>query len=213
MVSLNSTKDPKSKVQRKHLLGKRIAEIIPITGEPYASYHFQNEEVYLYDKGSISTVVFRNGMVVNCDDLAETRRTIRITPTEKVPALLTGEHTLRGYLKDLSVAGAAVHFKDQTDYPIGSILEISFALPIEGVSRFFQISCRVHENRYIFHEKVAIVLFDLTDVPWKKRLLYRYVQLNSIRSEFGLRDPFFTPRPPFHKSSAAFNISTSKTTL
>ncbi|MHC1698040.1 MAG: PilZ domain-containing protein [Geobacteraceae bacterium] len=192
MVNFKPTKKTKHLVPWKQLLGKSIAEIIPYTGEPFASYHFHGEEVFLYDTGSISTVVFRNGVVVRCDDLAETRRTLRITPSEKVPALLIGERKITGYLKDLSVAGAAFHFTNHANFAIGSVLDISFALSIEGISRFFQISCRVHDDRAITHEKAAIVLFDLTGALWKKRLLSRYVQLSSISTELDLRDPFLT---------------------
>lgn len=179
----------------KYLLGKTVSEIISYTGEPFASYFFHSEEVYLYDKGSISTIVSRNGVVVRCDDLAETRRTIRVSPIEKVPALLCGEYNIRGYLKDVSVAGAAFHHSDEADFPIGSLAEISFALPIEGVSRYFQISCRVHDNRNLANEKTSVVLFDLTNDLWKKRLLSRYVQLSSIRSELGLKDPYTRKYP------------------
>jgi len=174
----------------KHLLGKTVTDITPYTGEPFASYLYQGEEVYLYDKGSISTIVLRNGIVVRCDDLIETRRALRITPSEKVPALLTGEQRISGYLKNLSVAGAAFHFTNDDDFSIGSLQDISFAIAIEGISRYFEISCRVHDIRILQHEKAAVVLFDLTDTPWKKRLLYRYVQLNSIQAELGLQDPF-----------------------
>jgi len=191
MVTFRPTQKSKQVIPWKHLLGKTVADITPYTGEPFASYLYHGEEVYLYDKGNISTIVLRNGIVVRCDDLTETRRSLRITPSEKVPAMLIGERRISGYLKDLSVAGAAFHFTNETDFSIGSLLEISFAISIEGISRYFEISCRVHDIRVLSQEKAAIVLFDLTDVPWKKRLLSRYVQLNSIRAELGLMDQFF----------------------
>jgi hypothetical protein len=190
MVNFHPTKKSKHAIRWKHLLGKTIEEIMPYTGEPFASYLFHSEEVYLYDKGSISTIVLRNGMVICCDDLAETRRTIRVKPAEKVPAMLIGERKLTGYLKDISVAGAAFHHSNEADFPIGSRIEISFSLSIEGVSRYFEISGRIHEQRIFSNEKATVVLFDLTDDILSKRLLSRYVQLSSIRSELGLQDLF-----------------------
>ncbi|MRR56215.1 MAG: PilZ domain-containing protein [Deltaproteobacteria bacterium] len=190
MVTFHSNKKSKQVIPWKYLLGKSVAEIIPYTGEPFASYLYQGEEVYLYDKGTISTIVVRNGIVVRCDDLTETRRALRIIPSEKVPAMLIGERRISGYLKDLSVTGAAFHFPNEAEFSIGDRQEISFTIAIEGISRYFEISCRVHDIRVLSQEKAAIVLFDLTDVPKKKRLLFRYVQLNSIRAELGLKGLF-----------------------
>lgn len=195
MVTFHPAKKSKQVIPRKHLLGKTAAEITPYTGEPFATYLYHGEEVYLYDKGRISTIVLRNGIVVRCDDLTETRRALRITPSEKVPAMLSGARRISGYLNDLSIAGAAFHFTNEDDFSVGSLQDICFAIIIEGISRYFEISCRVHDIRVLQHEKAAIVLFDLTDVPWKKRLLSRYVQLNSIRAELGLKDPFIKSKP------------------
>lgn len=190
MVTFHTTKLSKQVIPWKILIGKTAAEIKHYTGEPFATYRYHGEEVYVYDKGDISTIVLRNGIVVRCDDLTESRRTLRITPSEKVSAMLTGEQRIFGYLKDLSVTGAAFHYTNEDDFSVGSRQEISFAITIEGISRFFEISCRVHDIRVLSQEKAAIVLFDLTGVPWKKKLLSRYVQLNSIRVELGLKDPF-----------------------
>lgn len=190
MATFHRTNKSKQVLPWKHLLGKTMADIIPYTGKPFASYLYQDEEVYLYDEGNISTIVVRNGIVVRCDDLTETRRVSRITPSEKVPAMLIGERRISGYLKDLSVAGAAFHFSNEDNFSIWRHQKISFAISIEGISRYLEITCRVHDIRVLSQEKTAIVLFDLTDVPWKKRLLSRYVQLNSIREELGLKDPF-----------------------
>jgi hypothetical protein len=201
MVSFHSTKNTNETNQWKYLLGKTVAEIIPYAGEPFASYIFHNEEVFLYDKGSISTIVLRNGIVIRCDDLAETRRTIRVNPTEKVPVMIVGNRTISGYLKDLSIAGAAFHHSYESEFSLGSCIEISFALSIEGISRYFQISCRVHENRNLTREKSTVVLFDLTDAPWKKRLLSRYVQLSSIQADVGLKDPFLKGNPSYLTSA------------
>lgn len=186
MVSFYPTKITYNTSRLKHLLGKTVEEIIPQTGEPFASYIYNNEEVYLYDKGGISTIVLRNGIVIRCDDLAETRRTTRVNPVEKIPVVLVGEKKICGYLKDLSIAGAALHYTNNTEFSVGSRIEISFALSIEGISRYFQISCRVHENRGLTNDKIAVVLFDHTDTPWKRQLLSRYVQLSSIQVDLGL---------------------------
>jgi len=182
MVNLQTNKKTNSTDLWKHLLGKTVEEIIPYTGKPFASYNFHSEEVYLYDQSSISTVVLRNGIVIRCDELTETRRTIRVNPSEKVPVIIVGDKNICGYLKDLSIAGAAFHHSYDSIFPIGSRMDLSFALPIEGISRYFQISCRVHDNRILAREKYTVVLFDLTDTPWKKRLLSRYVQLSSIKT-------------------------------
>ncbi|RQW90113.1 MAG: PilZ domain-containing protein [Geobacter sp.] len=186
----------------KHLLGKTVKEIIPHTGEPFASYNFHSEEVYLYDKSSISTIVLRNGVVIRCDELADNRRTIRVNPSEKIPVMIVEGKKIRGYLKDLSIAGAAFHHSYDSVFSVGSRIDISFALPIEGISRFFQISCRVHDNRNLAREKCTVVLFDLTDTPWKKRLLSRYVQLSSIHTELGLKDNLIQANPPYQISSS-----------
>jgi hypothetical protein len=197
MVSIYSTKITSNTNCWKLLLGKTVEEIIPQTGEPFASYIYNNEEVYLYDKGSISTIVIRNGIVIRCDDLAETRRTTRVNPAEKIPVVLVGEKIISGYLKDISIAGAAFHYSNKTEFSVGSRIEVSFALPIEGISRYFQIPCRVHENRGITHEKIAVVLFDHTDTPWKRQLLSRYVQLSSIQADFGLEAHFSSVTPSY----------------
>ncbi|MDD2338477.1 MAG: PilZ domain-containing protein [Geobacteraceae bacterium] len=200
MVSIHPTKTTNNTNCWKHLLGKTVEEIIPQTGEPFASYIYSNEEVYLYDKGDISTVVLRNGIVIRCDDLAETRRTTRVNPVEKIPVVVVGEKKISGYLKDLSIAGAAFHYSNKTEFAVGSRINISFALPIAGISRYFQISCRVHVNRGLTHEKIAVVLFDHTDTPWKKQLLSRYVQLSSIQADLGLKALFTKVAPPFSTS-------------
>jgi len=191
MVSYQpTTKSANSSRQWKHLLGKTAEEVIRQTGEPFASYIFNNEEVFLYEKGRIATIVLRNGIVIRCDDLTETRRTNRVNPSEKVPVMIVGEKKITGHLKDLSIAGAVFNHSIKLEFPIGSRLNISFALTIDGISRYFQIPCRVHDNRSQTRKKNTVVLFDLTETPWKKRLLSRYVQLNSIQTELGLKNPF-----------------------
>ncbi|MRS02015.1 PilZ domain-containing protein [bacterium] len=174
----------------KHLLGKTFEEILPLTGEPFASYFFHQEEVYLYDSGGISTIVLRNGRVVRCDESADTRRAIRITPTDTIPALITGSKKVRGYMKNISIAGTAFHHSNKSIFSIGSRLVISFALPIEGISRFLEIPCRIHETRSMAWESSTICLFDHTDTPWKKRILSRYVELSTIQTRLGLKNPY-----------------------
>jgi len=174
----------------KHLLGKTIEEIVPLTGEPFVAYFFHEEEVYLYDSGGISTIVLRNGRVVRCDESADTRRTIRITPSETIPALIAGNKKVQGYLKNISTAGTAFHHSNKSILTIGSRLVISFALPIEGISRFLEIPCRVHATRSAAWESSTICRFDHTDTPWKKRILARYVELCTIQTKLGLRNPY-----------------------
>ncbi len=174
----------------KHLLGKTATEITRIMGEPFASYTFHDEEVYLYESGQISTIALRKGFVVICDEMAETRRASRVHPIEKVPVLINGNKNSLGVLKDISVAGAAIQHSCEMGYSIGNRMEISFALPIEGISRYFQIPCRVHDTRCSTGTHVTIFLFDHTQYPWKKRLLSRYVQLRSIMMEMGLPNAF-----------------------
>jgi len=174
----------------KHLLGKTIEEIIPLTGEPFASYFFHQEEVFLYDSGGISTIVLRDGQVVRCDESADTRRAIRINPSDTIPAMIAGEKKVRGYLKNISVAGTAFHHSNEANFTIGSRLVISFALPIEGISRFLEIPCRVHDSRSVARESGTICLFDHTDTPWKKRILTRYVELSKIQTKLGLKNPY-----------------------
>lgn len=201
MVSFYATNTTYNTNRWKHLLGKTVQEIITQTGEPFVSYIYNDEEVFLYDKGSISTIVLRNGIVIRCDDLAETRRTTRVNPTDKIPVVLAGEKKICGYLKDLSIAGAAFHYSNKTEFPVGSRIEVSFALSIEGISRYFQIYCRVHENRGLTHDKIAVILFDHTDTPWKRQLLSRYVQLCSIQADLGLDAPFTSVTPLYSASS------------
>lgn len=174
----------------KHLLGKTIEEIFPLTGEPFASYFFHQEEVFLYDSGDISTIVLRNERVVRCDETAETRRAIRINPYDTIPAMITGEKKVRGYLKNISIAGTAFLHTNEANFTIGSRLVISFALPIEGISRFLEIPCRVHDTRSVAWESGTICLFDYTDTPWKKRILTRYVELSTIQTKLGLKNPY-----------------------
>jgi hypothetical protein len=201
MVRHNATIRADSSSQWKHLLGKSVEEIIPHAGEPFASYLFNDEEVYLFDKISISTVVARYGIIVRCDDLSETRRTLRINLSEKIPFMITGRKKITGYLKDLSIAGAAFQLPGESDLTIGSRLEISFALPLEGISRYTQISCRVQDIRGSNPENIFVVLFDHTDTPWKKQLLSRFVQLKVMQTELNLKDPFLHNSTPYPASS------------
>ena len=190
MVSSLPDTNVKKTSDWKHLLGKTIEEIIPLTGEPFASYFFHQEEVFLYDSGGISTIVLRDGRVVRCDESADTRRAIRINPSDTIPAMIADEKKVRGYLKNISVAGTAFHHSNEANFIIGSRLVISFALPIEGISRFLEIPCRVHDNRSVARESATICLFDHTDMPWKKRILTRYVELSSIQTKLGLKNPY-----------------------
>ena len=87
MVRYHSTTKTESSHKWRQLLGKNVDEIIPFTGKPFASYTFNNEEVFLFDEGNISTVVARNGKIIRCDDLTETRRTTRIN-LGKIPFMI-----------------------------------------------------------------------------------------------------------------------------
>lgn len=190
MARAHAMADSKSLDSGKYLLGKTAREITSIMGEPFAYYTFHDEEVYLYESGKISTIAFRNGFVVICDELAETRRTTRVQPSETVPVLLNRDRNVRGALKDISIAGAAIQHSQADGYSIGNRVEISFALHIGGISRYFQIPCRVHDSRHSAGEQYSIFLFDLTQCPWKKKLLSRYVQLRSTLTELGLHNEF-----------------------
>jgi hypothetical protein len=189
VISLPGTSEKKSS-DWIHLLGKTSEEIFPLTGEPFASYFFHQEEVLLYDSGDISTIVLRNGRVVRCDEAADTRRAIRINPSDTIPAMIAGEKKVRGYLKNISVAGTAFHHSNEANFTIGSRFVISFALPIEGISRFLEIPCRVHDTRNVTWESATICLFDHTDTPWKKKILTRYVELCTIQTKLGLKNPY-----------------------
>jgi hypothetical protein len=184
MVHYHSTTGNNSPFQWKLLLGKNVDEIIPFTGEPFASYIFNNEEVFLFDTSIISTVVARNGKIVRCDDLTETRRTLRVNLSEKIPFMIVGVKNATGYLKDLSIAGAALELPGACNLAIGTRIGLSLAIPLEGISRHLRISCRIHDIRGSGSEKTAVVLFDLTDTPWKKLLLSRYIQLNVLHTEY-----------------------------
>lgn len=177
-------------IDPKRFLGKTSDEILQDMGQPFASYMFYDEEIFLYETGHVSTVVFRNGLVVCCDEQTETRRSTRVNPEGMTPVMVNGKKNLRFLLQNISSAGAAILHQNEPIFTVGKRIEISFALPIEGICRFITIPCLIHDTRQVNQEQVSIVLFDHTDTPWKKRLLSRYVTLRTAQTQLGLKKLF-----------------------
>lgn len=180
----------KNSIDPKIYLGKTTDEVLRDMGHPFASYMFHDEEIFLYETGNISTVVFRNGLVVRCGEQSETRRATRVSPEVLTPVMVNGEKNQRFLLKNISSASAAIFHQNDPRLSVGTRIDISFALPIEGVFRFITIPCLVHDKRDVNHKQVSIVLFDHTNSPWKKRLLSRYVTLRTAQTQLGLKNLF-----------------------
>lgn len=179
----------------KRLLGRTGREIASVMGDPFAIYSFRDEEIYLYDSMPPTTISVRSGLVVSCNDTRETRRAVRVRPEQVIKVIARGEETLKGRLRDISVAGAAVMHSSDTSLEIGSSAGISLVLPIDGTNRLLQIPGRVRDARHVRGATVTVFLFDLTESPREKRLLSRYVQLRQTQQELGLgRSPLWGER-------------------
>lgn len=170
----------------KRLLGKTGREIARVMGDPFAVYSFRDEEIYMYDSVPPTTISVRRGLVVSCNDTQETRRAIRVRPEQDIKVIARGEETLKGHLRDISVAGAAVLHSGENALEVGSSVKLSLVLPIDGTSRLLQIPGRVRDARRVRGAPLAVFLFDLTDSPREKRLLSRYVLLRQTQQELGL---------------------------
>jgi hypothetical protein len=174
----------------KNFLGKTTGELTRVMGEPFASYSYRDNEVYLYDSKSVSTVALHNGLVVKCDDLTETRKHVRVQPFRNIPVLARGRVRIKGSLKDISVRGAAVMHTPDDIFEIGEFVVIFFALPVDGIDRFLEIPCRVQDTRFTNGVCTTIFLFNLSGMYRGKRLLSRYVSLRRTQAELDLDDSF-----------------------
>lgn len=190
----------------KYFLGKTASELMKAMGDPFVAYSFHEDEVYLYDSNPVATIAIRQGLVVKCNDMSETRRAIRVQPLQNISFIARGEGKIKGLLKDISVASAAVLHTGETCFTIGSIAKVSFALPIDGIDRFLEISCRVQDTRSAHGMRTTVFQFDLTNSPRKKRLLSRYVLLRMIQTEMDLDDsPLWGDCKPLHAHSQLNN--------
>lgn len=178
----------------KRLLGKTAGEITRVMGVPFVAYNYRDEEIYLYDSKPATTIAFRKGLVVRCNDTRETRRAVRVRPARDIDVIVRGEGTLRGHVKDISVAGAAVLHTDESSFPLGSRVELSLVLPIDGSYRLLRLTCRLRDARSLPGYRMSVLQFDLTNSPGEKRLLSRYVLLRKTQEELGLKHAqLFTP--------------------
>ncbi len=176
--------------QAKRVLGKTAGELDRIMGEPSVSYSYRDNEVFLYDSKPVKTVSLRNGVVVKCDDYADSRRYIRVQPIGSIPVLAMGKDKDRGTLKDISISGVAVSH-DGIPFAAGDRVLLAFALPIEGIDRFIEIPCRVHNTRNGAEGATTVFNFDYSGGYHKKRLVARYVSLRKAQVEMELDDSFF----------------------
>jgi hypothetical protein len=165
-------------------------ELTRVMGEPFASYSYRDGEIYLYDSKPVKTVALHNGLVVRCDDLAETRKNNRVHPLQKIPVVVQGEGKQQGFLKDISTSGAAVSFTPDVRLAIGDFAEITLALPIDGSDCFLKIPCRVKDTRNSYGISTVIFLLDFSGRYREKRLLARYVSLRIAQTELDLDDSF-----------------------
>jgi hypothetical protein len=190
----------------KQFLGKTATELTRAMGDPFVAYSFREDEVYLYDSNPVTTIAIRSGLVVKCNDASETRRAVRVQPSHYTNVIVRGEGKIKGQLKDISVAGAAVLHSDETLFTIGSRAKLSLTLPIDGMDRFLEIACRVQATRIVNGMRSTVFLFDLTSSPRKKRMLSRYVLLRKLQSELDLDDALLWGDPKhFHASSLLSN--------
>jgi hypothetical protein len=159
-------------------------------GEPFASYSYRDGEIYLYDSKSVKTVALHNGLVVRCDDLAETRKNNRVQPLQNIPVFVRGEGKHKGFLKNISTSGAAVSFTPDSSLAIGDFAELTLALPIDGSDCFLTIPCRVKDTRFSDGISTVVFLLDFSGMYREKRLLARYVALRITQTELDLDDSF-----------------------
>lgn len=170
----------------KRLLGKTAGELTRVMGDPFVAYSYRDEEIYLYDSKPATTIAIRKGLVIRCNDTRETRRAVRVRPAQDIDVIVRGEGTLKGQVKDISVAGAAVLHAGESGFPLGSRVELSLVLPIDGSERSLKLACRLRDARSIPGYRMSVLLFDLTNSPGEKRLLSRYVLLRKTQEELGL---------------------------
>jgi hypothetical protein len=189
-MQVSRNKNSASRRHLKNFLGKTAGELTRVMGEPFASYSYRDGEIYLYDSKPLKTVAFHNGLVVKCDDLAETRKSNRVQPLRNIPVVVRGGGKSKGLLKDISISGAAVSFAPDVNFAIGDFAVLTFALPIEGIDRFLEIPCRVQDTRNTDGISTTVFLFDFSGVSREKRVIARYVSLRITQTELDLDDSF-----------------------
>ncbi|NMC73526.1 MAG: PilZ domain-containing protein [Geobacteraceae bacterium] len=190
MMNLTQSKSKKQipKGSLRSFLGKTAGELTRVLGEPFASYSYGDSEVFLYDSKPVTTVALRNGLIVKCNDVAESRRQLRVQPLQNIPVVSRGEACNRGVLKDISIGGAAVSFPSDAVFVMRESAVLSFSLPTEGSGRFLEIPCRVKDIRIVDGECVTVFLFDCTRAPREKATIARYISIRKIQDELAIDD-------------------------
>jgi hypothetical protein len=189
-MQVSRNKNSASRRQLKSFLGITAGELTRVMGEPFASYSYRDGEIYLYDSKPLKTVALHNGLVVKCDDFAETRKSNRVQPLQNIPVVVRGEGKHKGLLKDISTSGAAVSFTADACIAIGDFCALTFALPIEGIDRILEIPCRVQDIRISDGICTVVFLLNFSGMFREKRLLARYVSLRIAQTELDLDDSF-----------------------
>jgi len=190
----------------KHFLGKTAEELRKEIGEPFASYNYRDGEVFLYGSAMVDSIAFHKGLAVKCNDLAETRRNVRVKPPQQIPVIIQGEVKARGQIKDISVAGTAVVHAETAIFSVGERVSITFLLTVEGRIRCMEIPCKVQDTRILDGQHVSVFLFDLTGALCTKRLIYQYVWERRTHIELGLDDSLLWEQP---KAATRHNYLTS----
>lgn len=166
----------------KHYLGKTTREIAQSLGRPFASYTFRDQEIYVYDSKPVSSIALQNGIVVSCNAEKDSRTAPRIKLQQDVPILFNGDCTKRGLLVDLSVKSALISFEKSESISPKDVSSLSFSLTVDGISRFISIPCNLKETRKDLEKELAIFIFDFNHDQWKKRIISRYISLNTVIS-------------------------------
>ncbi len=166
----------------KRFLGRTTREITQSLGKPFASYTFRDQEIYLYDSNPVSSIALQNGIVITCNEAKDARTALRVRPRQKIATLFNSDSNKRGMLDDISVQSASIHIDEHRHSDLNSVSSVSFSLTVDGVSRFLEVPCALQQTRTDAGKTYAIFLFDFTGNHWKKRIISRFISINTAES-------------------------------
>jgi hypothetical protein len=176
------------KTRVKHLLGKTAAELAKAIGDPFASYSYRDEEIFVYDKAPVKTIALQNGHVVKCDNLKESRKTVRVRPQAEIPIIVNGDSKTRGKVLDISMAAIAVSHAGRNVFIQGESVTLSFLLPMNGLKKFIELPCWVKSTRKADGQNVTVFILDPTKAINNRIILAKYVTRRRTEDDLDLTD-------------------------
>jgi hypothetical protein len=186
MLVIRTHIDPSNNNNWRHFLGRTSSEIAQTMGKPFASYSFRDQEIFLYDSKPLTSISIQNGIVVTCNDIREARKTRRVSPENEETVIFNRDCKKVGRLNDISITAASICVFEDTQFSLGEKAIVSLSLTIDGIARYLEIPCIVHDSRDVAGSRSTIFLFDLSADQWKKRILSRYISLRTAQTALAL---------------------------